>query len=98
MKFAFNRQSPKLCTAFRPRLVFAAMMFLTTTSAHAIQVVKGADRQTQQVSISAAEYNVLSMSGGAQLFEDRASSTRLDLVDARRRKALAHARESDRAE
>ncbi|MCQ4438042.1 type-F conjugative transfer system secretin TraK, partial [Clostridioides difficile] len=32
--------------------------------AHAIQVVKGADRQTQQVSISAAEYNVLSMSGG----------------------------------
>ncbi|GLZ74205.1 MULTISPECIES: type-F conjugative transfer system secretin TraK [Burkholderia] len=64
MKFAFNRQSPKLCTAFRPRLVFAAMMFLTTTSAHAIQVVKGADRQTQQVSISAAEYNVLSMSGG----------------------------------
>ncbi|HEM7898334.1 type-F conjugative transfer system secretin TraK [Burkholderia cenocepacia] len=64
MKFAFNRQSLKLSTAFRPRLVFAAVMFLTTASVHAIQVVKGADRQAQQVSISAAEYNVLSMSGG----------------------------------
>ncbi|TES60606.1 conjugal transfer protein TraK, partial [Burkholderia cepacia] len=59
MKFAFSRQSQKLCTAFRPGLMSAAVMFLITASAHAIQVVKGADRQVQQVSISAAEYNVL---------------------------------------
>ncbi|WP_257806875.1 type-F conjugative transfer system secretin TraK [Burkholderia glumae] len=35
--------------------------------ASAISIVKGADRQAQQVFVSAAEYNLLTMSGGRQI-------------------------------
>lgn len=47
----------------------AAATMMVAASAHAIQVIKGADRQAQQVSVSATEYNLLSMGGGRQFTE-----------------------------
>ncbi|MET3631933.1 type-F conjugative transfer system secretin TraK [Burkholderia sp. 572] len=64
MKLSIDRRWSTSHTNVTFRLVVGAAMFVAAASAHAIQVVKGADRQAQQVSVSAAEYNVLSMSGG----------------------------------
>ncbi len=50
-------------------LAVVSLAFVVPGTAEAIQFVKGADRQTQQVSVSAAEYNLLSMSGGRQFTE-----------------------------
>ncbi|ALK35183.1 type-F conjugative transfer system secretin TraK [Burkholderia plantarii] len=53
------------------RLVFPLVVplaaLLVAGPAKAISLVKGADRQAQQVAVSAAEYNLLTMSGGRQI-------------------------------
>ncbi|AEA65632.1 type-F conjugative transfer system secretin TraK [Burkholderia gladioli] len=66
MKLPFKRRRSggRVVRSLIPRLAGGAVLLWLAGSAQAIQVVKGADRQPQQVSISAAEYNLLSMSGG----------------------------------
>lgn len=66
MNFSFDRarlgRSARASTG--ARLAVAAAALLITGRTYAIQNVRDADRQAQQVNISAAEYNLLSMSGG----------------------------------
>ncbi|WP_257755442.1 type-F conjugative transfer system secretin TraK [Burkholderia glumae] len=48
-------------------LVAPLAALFVAAPASAISIVKGSDRQAQQVFVSAAEYNLLTMSGGRQI-------------------------------